>query len=114
MTKSAQKAANIENAFRKATARGLLSRESLLLPGEHEEFEQFAKERRSQLKPKGLSEKFVFDELLWAGWRLKRVQRLQAADPDRASTLDRCAASYARIERRCMRTLKNLQSLVKS
>jgi hypothetical protein len=110
MSKSAQKAAAIENAMRKVTARGLLSREALLLPGEREEYKQFAKERRSQLKPKGVIEKLLVDDITYYAWKQKRIQRLQAAVPDGAPAFDRCDSSYARIERRGMRTLKDIRS----
>ena len=103
MTKSAQKAANIANA---QPFTGLY--EDCLLPGEScEEYKRFAEERRSQLKPVGPAEEFVFNQLVYAGWRIKRVERLKA-------TLDQSAASYARIERRCERSLKEIRSLTKS
>jgi hypothetical protein len=91
--------------------------------GEQTEFDEFIALQLVEIKPNGSVEQTIFDEMVTAGWNLRRIRRLETAlnqsiDPLAAldndklqAKLDRLARHQTRIERSYYRAQKQLSAL---
>jgi hypothetical protein len=104
-----------------ACKHGLSAREVIIAPGEHEEFQQLLADFKAEIKPQGVIQQSLFDDLVAAAWNLRRARRMEAelcsgmeyrallnAD-DLQNKLDRLARHKTRIERTFHRCLKELK-----
>jgi hypothetical protein len=98
-----------------ASKHGLTARELVIAPGEQEEFEDLLASFQADVKPQGVIQQILFNQLVAAAWNLRRVRRLEAeqCNQDNPNELDRLARHHTRIERtfhRCLKELKALQT----
>ena len=80
-------------------------------------FEEFESQHRYEIEPTGPLEDTVFEQLIRAGWNLRRIEAMEAehfpniADEATAKTLDRLARYRGQHERTFYRALRELKSL---
>lgn len=133
MSSAAQQTANRENAQRstgprtvegKATVsqnanRHNLTGRLLIRDDERPAFTAFEIEHRAQIQPAGALELTLFEQLIAAGWNLRRIETLEAdtfaqgslADENLARQLDRLARYRGQHERAFYRALRELKAL---
>jgi hypothetical protein len=107
-------------AAQNSTKHALFTREFIIREDERQEFELFADEHYTSLKPEGVVEKDLFAQLVHAAWNLRRVRRLEAEyvldgrDPLKeivfADFMDRLARYRTGFERSFFRCLKELRA----
>ena len=112
----AGKARSSQNACK----HGLSAREVIIAPDEHQEFQQLLADFAAEIKPQGVIQQSLFDELVAAAWNLRRARRMEAElctgmeyrallAHDLQSKLDHLARHKTRIERTFHRCLKELK-----
>src|SRR5450755_1431790 len=61
-----------------ALKHGLTSQQLIVNPEEREAFEELQARYQSEIDPQGALQQTLFDELVTAGWNLRRVRLIQA------------------------------------
>ena len=105
-----------------ASKHGLSGRSVAVAPGEHEEFQQLLADFTAEIKPQGVVQQTLFDELVAAAWNLRRARRMEAelctemeyrdllASDDLQTKFDRLGRHKTRLERTFHRCLKELKA----
>jgi hypothetical protein len=101
-----------------ARKHGLTAREVLITEKEREEFEEFLAAYQADLRPQGMLEQDLFNQLVHAAWNLRRIRLYEAQavhDPLNTHVISAQIINryHARIERtyhRCLKELKALQT----
>ena len=114
------KAASSQNA----RTHGLTARDLVIRDDEREPFQDLLRSFQQQLRPEGVLEEDLFDQLVHASWNLRRIRRLLAelrspsGDALLDDSLDRTHARLARYHglwertyHRALRELKALQTM---
>jgi len=89
----------------------------LIRDDEKEAFEAFEQSHRDQIQPTGALELTFFDQLLSAGWNLRRLESLEAqaladfANESSARQFDRLTRYRGQHERAFLRALRELKAL---
>lgn len=107
-----------------ARTHGLTAKDLVIGPEDREEFDAMLADFQSDVAPQGVIQQTLFDELVSAGWNLRRIRRMETElcagaasyldllDNDPTQTkLDRLARHKSRIERTFHRSLKELKAL---
>jgi len=108
-----------------ASKHGLTARDVIIAAGEQEEFDHLLANFQADVKPQGVIQQTLFNQLVAAAWNLRRIGRMESvlcgeasyqdllANHDLRNQLDRLARHQTRIERsfhRCLKELKALQT----
>jgi len=105
-----------------AVKHGLTASAPFVLPEEQDEYSQFRKSLRLQSEPNGPIEDELFEQMLHASWKMRRIRILEAKvesraggeallDPKLESDLANLARHQARAERTFHRALSELKRL---
>ena len=107
-----------------ARKHGLTSKDLVIGPEDHQEFDELLAQFQDDIAPQGALQQNLFHQLVAAAWNLRRIRRMetelcsQAAsyldllnDDGLQAKLDRLARHASRIERTFHRSLKELKAL---
>jgi hypothetical protein len=107
-----------------ARKHGLTAAELIIGAEDREEFDELLAEFQNDVRPQGILQQTLFDELVASAWKLRRILRMEAEICSHATTylellnddglqtkLDRLARHKSRIERTFHRNLKELKAL---
>jgi len=112
------KAASSQNAIK----HGLTASKPVVLAGEESDYEKFRKSLWMECEPEGTPEEDLFDNLVHASWKMRRIRRIEdkiessadgeaILDPKLESDLTTLARHFARAERSYHRSLNQLKQL---
>ncbi len=101
-----------------ARKHGLTAREVLVTEAEREEFADFLAAFQEDLRPEGMLEQDLFNQLVHAAWNLRRLRLYEAQagydpllrSPESAQKFHRYHARLERTYHRCLKELKALQT----
>ncbi len=107
-----------------ARKHGLTAAQLFIAPEEREEFDEFLAGLQAGVRPQGALQQVLFDQLVSAGWNLRRTRRMEAElnasarrpmdtvnDAGLAAKFDRLARHQTRFERSFHRSLRELKAL---
>lgn len=103
-----------------ARKHGLTARDLVVPVDQREEFDQLLAEHTQELKPVGIVEQTIFNQLVRAAWDLRRIGQMQAAqsqegkdpltDEAKRAEVDRLERYHQRAERSYYRALREFRA----
>lgn len=107
-----------------ARKHGLTSKDLVIGPEDHQEFDELLAQFQDDIAPQGALQQNLFHQLVAAAWNLRRIRRMETElcshaasyldllnDDGLQAKLDRLARHASRIERTFHRSLKELKAL---